>query len=260
VVQVVQGYLSVSRRGLGLSQFLQDVTPDEKRVGLTLLALCGAPFFFTRARDGGRGRALAAVALVAGVAGFLTNGENKLVDLPLVFLAGWSVAAAWTPPLAALAAVLVVEGVTVGAVRDRVRSIGPGVFFENHLTAHPHASPFFRGLRSGGLLKEAEAEIAALLAAQRPASVFFGPRMQWAYAAFGRPSPVGEPVWWHGGVSYPGEREAELVARWVADRHQLLVFLRGDFTYIPGALGEAIGRDYQPLEGYPVLTVFTRVR
>lgn len=275
---VLRSYLSIAGRGFSLAQFLQDLTAGERRVALLLLAASLVPWVtvFLPWYRWSRSHWLAVTAAVAGAYGFLVNGENKFVDLPMLLLALWWLGADAGPPdhsraagarrwrsyVGALAAVLAVGGMTVGALRQRVRGIGPGLFFEYELSSEHPGTPFFARMEVGQRFIDVERQAGEVLDARRPSRVFFGPRMQWAYAAFRRPSPVGQPVWWHRGVSYPDRADAEAAAvgAWEASRPDLLVFLRGDFTYLPPRMYSIIRVEYEPLEGYPALSVFVRRR
>jgi hypothetical protein len=279
---VVRGYLSISARGFSLRQFLQDLSAREKVAALLLLAASLLPWL-TRFRSSGgdaRGRRLALVAALAGLYGFVTNGEHKLVDLPLLLLALWWLGecdALQAPPLApandrrlawwrsyvaGLAACLVLSGVVVGALRHRVHAIGRGAFFEPTVSSRRLQSPFFSRLEASPRLVEVESELAGLLASASPSRPYFGPRMQWAYAAFRYPSPSGQPVWWHPGVTYPASRgvEALFIDWWIAADYDLVVFLNRDVTYLPPEFLAAIAERYEERPGYRSLSVFTRRR
>jgi hypothetical protein len=86
--------------------------------------------------------------------------------------------------------------------------------------------------------------------------------MQWAYAAFRYPSPSGQPVWWHPGVTYPASRgvEALFIDWWIAADYDLVVFLNRDVTYLPPEFLAAIAERYEERPGYRSLSVFTRRR
>lgn len=273
---VLRSYLSISSRGFSFPQFLQNLTLLEKLVALSLLAALLVPWVVAlrSAQPVSRAHGLPVSAALAGTYGFLTNGEHKLVDLPLLLLAVWWLGESagqvndprlggwrrWRALVPALAVVLAVAGTVDGALRQRVRSIGPGIFFEYELSPQPLGTAFFERLRGGQRFVDVERQVGEVLARWPRARVFFGPRMQWAYAAFRLPSPGGQPVWWHRGVSYPDRDDAEAAAveAWAASRPELLVFLRGDFTYLPAQLRAIVATDYLEEEGAAALSVFVR--
>lgn len=279
VREIVNSYLSVSGRGFTLKQFLQDMSRRERAVSLAALALLLAPWLILLRPGVGRlavrmrGVWLAAAAVAAGSFGFLTNGDNKLVDLPLLLLALWwahaefartfapGVSPAWLRAgfrwIVAALAILTITGLTAGWLRHRVRGIGPGLFFEAATSAASPQTAFFHGMTTGPIFLATEAETARALRENKPARVFFGPRMQWAYAAFHQPSPAGQPLWWAPGVSYPEARQDDWASRWADARHDLLIFKKDDFTLLPPRMLQIIARDYEPQPGWNELTVYT---
>lgn len=276
LIDVLRGYLSISSRGFSFAQFLQDCTVREKQVALLLLAASLAPWVVALVPPlhASRSRWLAVAAALAGAYGFLTNGESKFVDLPLLLFALWWLGELahrvsesssgrqrrWRAYVAALAAVLTVGGISVAALRQRVRAIGPGMFFEYEISPQHLSTPFFARLDVGSRFIDVEREVGEVLAWQPRSRVFFGPRMQWAYAAFRRPSPVGQPVWWHRGVSYPDRADAETAAvdAWAESKFDLLIFLHDDFTFLPPRFRSIMRSDYLSVEGFPALSVFVR--
>jgi hypothetical protein len=279
VREVVESYLSISGRGLSGEQFLQDMRRREKAASLLALASLLAPWLlFVRAgllHEAVRKRSfwLAMAAVAAGGFGFLTNGESKLVDLPLLLLALWWMhdeflrafgsqgAPAWLRGglrwVIAVAVTLALTGATAGLLRHRVRGIGPGFFFEFARAAASPQTMFFRKTETGARFLQTEAEVLRALQQYAPARVFFGPRMQWGYAAFRQPSPLSQPIWWHPGVAYPWVQEDAWVARWADTHHDLLVFAKADFTYLPHSMLQIIARNYELQRGWQEITVFT---
>ena len=76
------------------------------------------------------------------------------------------------------------------------------------------------------------------------AHVFFGPRMEFQYARDHLTSPRGLPLWWHPGSSFPEGALPQIVQAWQDNHFDLLVFLHGDRTRVPGAILHLIDRDY----------------
>lgn len=96
-----------------------------------------------------------------------------------------------------------------------------------------------------------------LLAAEQGA-VFFGPRLEFMYAMFERPSPRGLPIWWHPGTSFALADTALVADRWSRARFDLLVFLRDDYARMPAEVIDRIRRDYVRDQTDPELTLWRR--
>ena len=165
-------------------------------------------------------------------------------------------AAGITQVILFLAVTLGSMGMGYAMARQRVRGIGPGMFFEYALEPKADTDGFFRGLRVGKVFKETYAQVAEVVSRLGSSSIFFGPRMQWGYAAFGRSSPVQQPAWWDPGVSFPRQDEAKYTQAFLKSRFQVLVFLKDDMTYYPLGLIEAIREAYEEDQALSRLTVF----
>jgi len=161
-------------------------------------------------------------------------------------------AATWT--LFALMSV----GIAYGVCRTRNRGVGYATFFEWKTVPQPIGIPFLRHLTAGPILHRVVAEASEAATRRSGGSVFFGPRMEFLYAALRIESPKGLPIWWHPGSSYPLNRHGQIVLRWRASRFRTLVFLRGDFTRIPVGILRSIARDYFAVKEFPDLSVFLR--
>jgi hypothetical protein len=136
--------------------------------------------------------------------------------------------------VAALMVLIGVVGLQAGHARRRIETTG--VFYEAG-SEGPIATPaFFRGLRAGATFRRLVAEIDQLLRVldvKRPTRVFFGPHLEFAYAAFGFSSPRLLPVWWHAGTSYD-PAAGHLFAQVFRDTpFDLCVFRRDDFYQLP---------------------------
>jgi len=276
-LQVWSSYRDVAGRGLTLETVRNIVTSMKPAdiacmgflLGLCLL-LAVALLDFFRAHRTFAGVA-AAVTWGAGGIALLTNGENKLVDMTIMFCATVATAAALAPagnsrdsiPPRIFAAIRqgftllcllwIVYGLAVAASRDRVKAIGP--FYAPTYSLKRPATPFFAALEASDEFHAVEADVATVLRELKPSSVFFGPRLQWAYAAFGIPSPRREPVWWHKGVSYAASKEPDMVAAWRDNAHDVVIFYRGDTSYMPNEVVGDCGRLYRPVTGPTTLEV-----
>ncbi|PWU18686.1 MAG: hypothetical protein C5B50_08295 [Verrucomicrobia bacterium] len=145
-----------------------------------------------------------------------------------------------------LAAIFAGTGMALS--RDRVRMIGYGAFFEYELQP-PLAGGFFKGLRTGPNFRETLAQMSQLLAKAPDTSVFFGPRLEWAYAAFRRPSPLNQPICWDPGVMFATTEGGDLVDSLLKKRYDLIIFRRddsgtADFSFWAFNMLQAVAADY----------------
>jgi hypothetical protein len=266
-------YLAAARVRGGFSTFgfREMRLRDLARVIICFAALLTPVIVFCpRWRDALRRRNLPAVArpllfgLAACVSGFamFSNGELKdvewcaLIACGAVLVFGRDVTARRLRRFyAAFLCALVFSDLYMGAVRLRVEGIGRHTFFEWHDSAARVDNPFFRDLRASTRFRTVVDQIADALK-RNPGPVFFGPRMEFAYAAFGLPSPTNLPVWWHPGTSFAAGEERALLQAWQAHRFATLVFLKNDFTYYSPQFMNLLSNGYSRDEQYPELTVF----
>lgn len=279
LVDLFGAYASVARRGFDPHQFLSGLAFPEKAASLVLYCVLSLAVVaeLTRCRRSKTEWAVAIAGGLAATSAFVANGENKLVDLPVLLVCAWYLslrpAASNSPKqpylqdvlggrlsfdIRGVLALFVVAGLTTGALRARVRSIGPGCFFEFQGARAASIFPLFRGLESGPKLVAVEKEVDAALATYHAANPFFGPRMQWGYAALGFESPRNQPVWWHAGVSYPKRDEPRYAAAWLHAKHDVLILLRDDFTELPEEIRQSLKEDYEHLSGFQHIGVYLR--
>jgi hypothetical protein len=124
--------------------------------------------------------------------------------------------------------------------------------------------PFFRGFYVSPGLKAVAEELDAVLKQYKArgydtSNIFFGIRLEFAYATFGIPSPMQIPIWWDPAAAYPPGEEPEIVHRFVAHRFPLCVFYgkNPDFTYLPMIIVEDLERNYRRVS-YSEITVYLR--
>jgi len=212
------------------------------------------------------------VALLGGIYGFLTNSELKLVDLPPVFIAAMLLTAemraappaetlvyrmpfAWHRYFCVVCVVLGCVGLEQGYSRARIRSIGQGRFFQFDDTRHTIDSGFFKGLHCGDYSYEVLKDIGELLRRDPSATVWFGNRMEWAYAAFGKPSPTGEPVIWDPLTMFEGSKRAVYFAHLMRSRPQMIVLFKSEFGDFTLSEREQLLSGYRIDASYRYLTV-----
>ncbi|MGA3172625.1 MAG: hypothetical protein ABSE62_16610, partial [Chthoniobacteraceae bacterium] len=260
IQQVLGSYLSVADRGLSPDkfQFMQELTLLEKVLSfLALFASClpWVVVVMKPARLGSARSMISLFALAAGTYGFVSNNDLKVVDLPLQLLSGIFLIASpdgekmkltlprpWRLYLCALLSVLTSVSIAQAVTRHRVLIMGYGVFFEYELRDAPLSNDFFRGLHAGENLEAIIEEISDVRNLPGRRSIFFGPRLQWAYAAFHIDSPRNEPIFWQPGVMFRKGDESLYVDNWLKADYDSLVFL--DPLYYPQSFQKAIDARY----------------
>ncbi|MEI6321698.1 MAG: hypothetical protein WCP60_01160 [bacterium] len=280
-LDLIQGYIGIAGRGSSLNQLFQDLDTWEKVLSSGILIVLLIPWIWML-RHAGKTRYnpslwLAMVGAVSGLYGFLTNGELKLVDVFLVFIAtflGGTVVIKvyqgskvslklsdrrWNDAFGIFAIILMGIACTQAITRHRVQTIGAGKFFEYNLSDQFQDTGFFAHLKTGQIFQEVYREVQSVLSQRGTGTVYFGPRMQWGYAAFGISPPLHQPSWWHPGVSFPRNNESALMAEWASHHFDLLVFLKNDLTYMSAEFIEMLPRNYSVDQSYPLLTILHRI-
>lgn len=204
------------------------------------------------------------VAVVVAIYALATNGEFREAEWAILMAAGGVVAfgLGTSRPLVrriyiALLCAATVSNLYLGFARARVFTIGPHLFFEWSDHDHLVTSGFLKNMRISSSLVDVERDI-DLARSNNTGPFFFGPRLEFNYAALRLPSPTGLPAWWHPGTSFARAEEPRLIQAWQDHRFKTLVFLKGDYTYYPPALLDAIHTLYQQDDRYPSLTVYHR--
>jgi hypothetical protein len=139
----------------------------------------------------------------------------------------------------------------------RMRVRGIGVFFED-APAQTIQTGFFAGLHSGPRLITVLQQVEDALGERPSRKVFFGPRMEFSYAAFHREPPRGLPIWWHPGSSFSVRELAGVLHALESDDFELLVFLKDDRTRMPLAALQRKLSSYDRVPGFSELDVYVR--
>lgn len=147
----------------------------------------------------------------------------------------------------ALSAILIIpaaHAVQWTGERDRVRGAGPGTFWEIPEWSAPSHNGFFAGSVIGRRLTCFNQEVEDVLRRHPSASVFFGPRVEFGYAAFSIFPSLRLPLWWDKHQSWPFRNEkwmATLMNGWQDSDFDVLIFNRNIYTYKndPGTSGHA---------------------
>jgi hypothetical protein len=189
---------------------------------------------------------IGAIGLLGGVYGCLTNSEMILVDIPPVMIGAilliteargvgtvFQMPVRWSRYFCFLCAVLGCLALAQGYSRARIRAVGPGKFFEYDDSEHTIASGFFKGEHCGDNLYNVLNDIGEVVRREPSASIWFGVRMQWAYAAFDKPSPAGQPVVWDPLTMFERGKEEEYFKELLQRRYQLMILLKSDFDFPP---------------------------
>jgi hypothetical protein len=205
---------------------------------------------------------------------FYTNGEPKFTDLPillapvaLVTLVNFdnsrevitrSIQASYVA-LFTLSCILIVLGIEAGASRIRVKLIGPGLFFEPpEIIQKLNTNSFFQDVYAGPRLRHVLAEIQEVMEKENRENghaprIFFGPRINFGYAAFDISPSKGLPVFWHPGVSYSLKKEPEIVKSFRESKFDLCIFLKDDFTYMPRAILQILSMEFEKVQGQELI-------
>ncbi|MGI4827164.1 MAG: hypothetical protein ACRYFU_03090 [Janthinobacterium lividum] len=195
-----------------------------------------------------------AIALFMGsgmvtILGIGTNVELKVVDPPC-FLLSAALMVALRPPAARFGKVatsvatytLLGMAALYGVTRVRMQDVG--VWANTCSSLETRHDRFFGPFTSCPDLFSVLEETDNVVSANQRKSVFFGPRMEFLYARERLASPLGMPLWWHPGTSYPDTDVQQIVAAFRRDHVDLLIFLHGDRTRMPKQLLDVMDQEY----------------
>lgn len=162
--------------------------------------------------------------------------------------------------LAKLVIVFVVFSTYFGVTHVRILTIGEESFYEPLPTVRID-SGFFAGMQASPRLSRLQNEVAAVLQVHSARTVFFGPRIDFEYAAFHRHVPDGLPLSWATGHLYSEDRLPDFLAALRKGDPDLLVFLKDDYTRM-GLVADYIqsSPDYWRIDQFQDLTVYVRKR
>jgi hypothetical protein len=256
----------------GLGWFMTNL--QQKRVGEAILFL---PLFLALYQGRKSLRSpepwIPAIALLGGLYGFITNSEQKLVDMPPVLCAAILLVAElrspvspaagpvfqmpvwWNRYFALVCVVLGTGGLAQGFARDRVKSAGPVQFFEWD-DSHTLTNGFFKGVHCGNILDEVIKEEEEAMRREPSSTVWFGPRMQWGYAAFAKPSPLRQPpIWDAGQTMYAQSKEEFYFNNFLQSRPQLVILFKNDISSYTHEEAQGMLRQYDVDQSFPLLTV-----
>ncbi len=227
---------------------------------------------------------LLALAPLVSVLAMFNNGELKDVEWALPLAGGAvlvfrryrrdEISAPTRSPVPfrrfyiAFLCMLVASDLYMGAVRIRVLGIGIHGFFEYQNANQRIDRAFFKDLRASGSFRAVVDQIGRAVSAN-PGPVFLGPRLEFAYAAFGIPSPRDLPLYWQPGTSFARSQEPAMLEEWSKRRFPTLIFLSplvcvsnnndckgDDFTYYSPPFLDMIHSRYWRDSRYSDVTVY----
>ncbi|PWU08769.1 MAG: hypothetical protein C5B50_28890 [Verrucomicrobia bacterium] len=212
-----------------------------------------------------RGGWIGIAGILAGGCAFLVNGDTKLVDIVPTLIGSILVAAptlrlgsAMQRLVVAIFLVLGFGGTGMAISRDRVKSIGYGRFFQYKTRPAAMEGGFFDGVHTGQSFNEVLEQTRAVLQTKPKSTVFFGPRMQWAYAAFKKPSPTGQPMIWAPGAFFPRAEMPDRLGSFVEHGFEVVILRKNDLIYYPPEMLKVLLANYWCDQSYSRLTVGTR--
>ncbi|MFN8412666.1 MAG: hypothetical protein U0Z26_09790 [Anaerolineales bacterium] len=227
---------------------------------------------------------------------FVIQATSRLMDKPLNLFSSWfvfcvltSVSAVcilvlrlnssneyflsiWMRARMIWALLLVCGGVAMyaGAMRWRVLYIGYESFFTYSSLTEIKDLPFFQDFYVSQTAKETMSEIKQVLINRykveekwKNAPIYFGTRIEFAYATFGILSPRNLPIWWHSNNSYSLENEPEYVQSFLNHNFEYAFFMKTqyedkpDFGFLPDAIVNNLLANYDRIS-YDKIVVFQK--
>ncbi len=252
---LLDSYRSISERALSFRVFQGVTTQDEVLYLKFMLVFLFIPLCalegFKALVEGSRIHWLFVIGTLTGIYGILTNGEVKLVDspLPLLSCALYSLCTPtvgtlqkntfWIRYCGLVVILFSVVGFTEATCRTRVKAIGLRKFFD-YTSAQETVPGFFKNCEYSYGFQTTKDDVETALKAlaedtRSPITnlnVYFGPRMQWAYANANLQSPRNFPIWWHPGVSFAANEETKWITRWSETQFQAVILMKNDETYL----------------------------
>lgn len=133
--------------------------------------------------------------------------------------------------------------------RIHIYYVGPETFYQDLPLTRLASPPFFNGTYVGPRLAAVLDDMDQLLKTKdyrrgTATSIFFGPRIDFAYAAFDIPPVPGFPLWWEAFQDDGKLRTKLMVERFKRTRFKLAVFLHRDYAFFPQSLIDYLNREY----------------
>jgi hypothetical protein len=150
------------------------------------------------------------------------------------------------------------QGLVNGWNRYRVFYVCPDEFWQREVSGEPPATAFLAGVRGSPRLVRVMRDLDAAVQKHPDGEIFFGPCIEFAYAAFGRTPPTGFPVWWHPGTSYFPADAARAVNAFRTRQFDTLIFLDKKFHQMPPEIEHRLREWYDIEDESGTVTVYRR--
>jgi hypothetical protein len=225
--------------------------------------------------------AITVASFVSGGISLLTNSDSNLVVGVPFFILASSIFVLQIPRQAQFQltarknfvwVVLVLCGIAAffaGMMRWRVLYIGPESFYtDSTLVTIPNV-PFFENFQVSPRARSVVTEIDAVLKQSygnqekwRNASVYFGARIEFSYAAFGITSPKYLPIWWHPNNSYAVIDTGKLIQAFLDHNFDICIFMlspndnQPDFGFLPHQIVDNIKNHYNRVDSSSIAVYY----
>jgi len=284
-LNIIHFYFGAAGRAIPRwSRFIVDCDPWLIKTQTTLLIAVVLPLaaLIARARISIWPLLALAGGIASGIFGCFTNGELRAVDLSIVLNSVGLICLIskprektgqlLTPLILQAGAMLFLScfSLWIGVTRFRIRQIGPGMFYERPpLFCVNDLNPFFSGLQTGPILINTLTDITNTLqnirkTTGREPNVFFGPRLNWAYAAFNLPPPKNIPYAWYSGLDYPESMLPEILTAFTNHHFDYCIFLGTRYdrnailTFMPDEILSSIRNNYEETSTNKFIRVLQR--
>lgn len=202
---------------------------------------------------------IAFASVISGVAGIITNGDFPITSYPLIIF-GFALIIARdfdismpTRPLLmiifGLWLVAIVHAAQMGFFRDRVLGAGYKQFWEEPIFLSRINEGFFKNAEIGPTLIQFMEESKSIIEKYKPKKVFFGPRVEFGYAAFALDPAKNIPLWFDPTAAWLPSESSDLAMKWINSDFEMLIFHRMDVTYMPNEIIEFINKNYRFVSG-----------
>ncbi|HRQ31699.1 MAG TPA: hypothetical protein PLM89_01190 [Anaerolineales bacterium] len=217
---------------------------------------------------------LGVLSMLVGLWGMMTNNEYNMTDGAFIFLGIVIIVEELkdklpirqtrvASTLVLLCALLLsLNAYRYALLRYRVMGVGVGAFYEDAPLTRVTDPALFDGMFVAPRMIRTLLEMKQLLQSgdflgRSDASVFFGPRIDFGYAAYNIKPYPGLPTWWEF-FNQDGIGETDImVSRFKNANFQLCIFLRDDYTYLPNDLLSYLHNNYKMYE-LEDLTIYVR--